>query len=91
MKTGGTPHRYISGPHSGDYYLLLDEQSDYIFATRLAEHIREAGSICDERAGPATAGLLEMWIDDTDKRVWYVFEACRSDEDGSGGAGSREV
>jgi hypothetical protein len=58
-------HRYISGPHSGDYYLLQDEQSDYIFATRLAEHLREA---------TGTARLLEMWIDDTAKHVWYVFE-----------------
>jgi hypothetical protein len=83
MKTGGAPHRYISGPHSGDYYLLLDEQSDYIFATRLAEHIREASGICDERAGPATASLLEMWIDDTERHVWYLFEARRSDAAGS--------
>jgi len=57
----------------GDYYLLLDEQSDSIFATRLAEHIREASGGGDERAGPATASLLEMWIDDTDKHVWYLF------------------
>jgi starvation-inducible DNA-binding protein len=57
--------------------LLQDEQSGYIFETRFAEHIREASGICDERAGPATAGLLEMWIDDTEKHVWYLFEACR--------------
>lgn len=56
---------FISGPHPGDYYLLQDEQSDYIFATRLAEHIRQA---------TGTARLLEMWIDDTAKHVWYVFE-----------------
>jgi starvation-inducible DNA-binding protein len=56
----------------------MDDQSDCIFATRLAEHIREASGICDERAGLATASLLEMWIDDTGKHVWYVFEVCRS-------------
>jgi DNA-binding ferritin-like protein len=75
MKTVVTPHWFISGPHSGDYYLLLDEQSDSIFATRLAERIREA--ICDRRAGPATASLPQIWIDDTEKHVWYVFEASR--------------
>ena len=80
MKTAGTPHWYISGPHSGDYYLLHDERSDYIFATRLAEHIGEARGICGERAGLATAGLVEVWIDDTEKHVWYLFETCRSDE-----------
>ena len=63
MKTGGTPHSYISGPHASDYYLLQDEESACIFATRLAERAREASGI----------GLLEMWIDDTGKRVWYVF------------------
>jgi len=77
MKTGRTPYCYISGPHSRDYYLLLDEQSDYIFATRLAARIREARGICDERAGLATASLPEIWIDDTEKHVWYVFEASR--------------
>ena len=75
MKTTGTPHWYISGPHASDYYLLLDEQADHIFETRLAEHIHEANRIPDERARPATAGLLEMWIDDIEKQVWYVFEA----------------
>jgi DNA-binding ferritin-like protein len=73
-------HWYISGPHSRDYYLLLDEQSDHIFATRLAAHIRDARGICDERAGLATARLLEIWTDDIKKHVWYVFEASRSGE-----------
>ena len=79
MKTGAMPD-YISGPHSSDYYLLLDEQAYDIFAMRLAEHIRAANEICDERAGLATASLLEMWIDDTEKQVWYLFAAGRSDE-----------
>jgi hypothetical protein len=57
--------KYVSGPHTGDYYLLLDEQSDAILATRLAEHAREA---C------GTADLVEMWVDDNDKQVWYLFE-----------------
>jgi hypothetical protein len=76
MKTGGTPYCCISGPHSRDYYLLLDEQSDYIFAMRLAARIREARGICDEHAGLA-ARLPEIWIDDAEKHVWYVFEASR--------------
>jgi DNA-binding ferritin-like protein len=75
MKISG-PHWYVSGPHSGDYYLLLDEQSDRIFATRLAEHARQASGVRDDRAGPATASLLEMWIDDAEKKVWYLFLAA---------------
>jgi hypothetical protein len=75
MKTGGTPRWYVSGPHSGDYYLLQDEQSDHIFAARLAEHIRDASGSCDECADFATASLAEIWIDDIEKHLWYVFEA----------------
>jgi hypothetical protein len=91
MKIGGTAHRYISGPHSGDYYLLQDERSDHLFATRLAERIREASGICDERAGLATASLLQMWVDDKERHVWYVFEARRSDGADSSRTGSRET
>ena len=56
---------FIPGPHS-DYYLLMDEPSDHIFAIRLAAHIREGG------------GMPEIWIDDGSKRVWYVFEGCNT-------------
>jgi DNA-binding ferritin-like protein len=77
MKTGGTAQWYVSGPHSRDYYLLLDEQSDHIFATRLAARIREARGICDEHAGLATTSAPEIWMDDTEKQVWYFFEASR--------------
>jgi hypothetical protein len=58
-----TPHWYISGPHARDYYLLLDEEAGHIFATRLETRLREA-----------RASLLEIWSDDADKQVWYVFE-----------------
>ena len=75
MKTDDAPY-YISGPHSSDYYLLLDEQADSIFAARLAEHVREAGRICNERTGLPTATLLEMWVDDNEKYVSYLFQAC---------------
>jgi DNA-binding ferritin-like protein len=75
MKTVAAPHWYISGPHARDYYLLLDEQSDHIFATRLAAHIREARGVRDERADLATANLREIWMDDTKQVVWYVFDA----------------
>jgi len=65
MNAGRTSHWHISGPHFRDYYLLLDEQAHHIFATRLAAHIREA-----------RGSLLEIWIDDTEKHVWYVFEGA---------------
>ena len=75
MKSGSEPKRYVSGPHSGDYYLLLDEQSDHIFAARLAEHARKAGGVRNGHTDRITASLLEMWIDDAEKQVWYLFVA----------------
>ena len=82
MKPGGTPGCYVSGPHSRDYYLLLDEQSDHLFALRLSAHICEARGICGEAASLAAANLPEIWIDDANRVVWYVFtpaEAARGE------------
>jgi starvation-inducible DNA-binding protein len=75
-------HCYVSGPHSRDYYLLQDEQGAHIFDLRLAAHIREAHGVCDEHAEPATASLLQIWIDDTEKHVWYVFGRAQSARNG---------
>jgi starvation-inducible DNA-binding protein len=66
-------HCYVSGPHSRDYYLLLDEQGAHIFDMRLAAHLREAHGVHDEHTDLATTGLLEIWIDDAERQVWYVF------------------
>ncbi len=50
---------------------------------RLAAHMRETHGVCDERGDVATASLLEVWIDEAEKRVWYLFEASRrGDEPG---------
>jgi len=67
-------HRYVSGPHFSDYYLLLDEEADHIFAMRLATRAREARGMWDSRAGVATASLVEICVDDAVNCVWYVFE-----------------
>ena len=50
---------------------------------RLAAQMRETHGICDERGDVATASLLEVWIDEAEKRVWFLFEASRrGDEPG---------
>jgi starvation-inducible DNA-binding protein len=50
---------------------------------RLISQMRETHSICDERRDVATASLLEVWIDEAEKRVWFLFEAGRrGDEPG---------
>jgi starvation-inducible DNA-binding protein len=44
---------------------------------RIAAAMREVHGLCDEVSDIATASLLEVWIDETEKRVWYLFEASR--------------
>ena len=50
---------------------------------RLISQMRETHSVCDERRDVATASLLEVWIDEAERRVWFLFEASRrGDEPG---------
>jgi len=123
-------HWHMSGPHFRDYHLLLDEQSDQIFAItdalaervrkiggatlrsighiaklqrvldndaefvtphdmlaelrddnkQLAARLREAHGVCDEHGDVASASLLETWIDEAERRVWFLYEANRRDD-----------
>jgi len=34
--------------------------------------------VCDEYGDVATASLLEVWIDETERRTWFLFEATRN-------------
>ena len=43
----------------------------------LAARLREAHSVCDEHRDLATASLIESWIDETERRTWFLFEATR--------------
>ncbi len=119
-------HWHMSGPHFRDYHLLLDEQSDQIFAMTddIAERARKIGgttlhsiadiarhqrlkdndaefvaprdmlaelaadnqhltrlfraahAVCDEHNDVATTSLIEVWIDQTERRTWFLFEAA---------------
>jgi starvation-inducible DNA-binding protein len=120
-------HWHMSGPHFRDYHLLLDEQSDQIYAMSdpiaerirkvggttlrsighiarlqrikdndadyvdpldmlaelrednqsLAARLREVHDVVDEARDIATASLIENWIDETERRTWFLFEASR--------------
>src|SRR5271166_2106775 len=122
-------HWHMSGPHFRDYHLMLDEQSEQIFATtddiaerarkiggttirsighinklkrvldndadfvtpldmlaelrddnkQLVANLRETHGLCDEHGDVATASLLENWIDEAERRAWFLFEATRAD------------
>jgi starvation-inducible DNA-binding protein len=121
-------HWHMSGPHFRDYHLLLDEQSDQIFATtdaiaervrkiggktvhsigeiarlqrvldndadyvtppdmlaelrednkELAARLRETHSLCEEHGDVASASLIEVWIDEAERRTWFLFETGRA-------------
>jgi starvation-inducible DNA-binding protein len=41
---------------------------------QLAQRMREAHGVCDGHGDVASASLLEVWIDETERRVWFLFE-----------------
>jgi starvation-inducible DNA-binding protein len=43
----------------------------------LAARLREAHSVCEDHQDIATASLIEVWIDETERRTWFLFEAGR--------------
>jgi len=118
-------HWHMTGPHFRDYHLLLDEQSDQIFAMtdpiaerarkiggttlrsigqisrlqrladndadyvdpqdmlaelrednlRLTSAMREVHDVASEYNDVATTSLLEVWIDETERRTWFLLES----------------
>ena len=43
--------------------------------------MREAHGVCDEAGDVASASLIEVWIDETERRTWFLFEAARRGEE----------
>lgn len=54
--------------------MLLELRDDNKY---LVSRMRETHELCDEFRDVATASLLETWIDESEKRVWFLFEASR--------------
>src|SRR5436309_4074182 len=86
-KIGGTTLRSIR--QIGQLQRVLDNDADYVTAPdmlaelrddnlQLAARMREVHSLCDEHGDVATASLLETWIDEAERRTWFLFEAGRS-------------
>jgi starvation-inducible DNA-binding protein len=44
---------------------------------KVAETMRDAHKLCDDHDDVATASLLEVYIDETERRTWFLFEASR--------------
>jgi starvation-inducible DNA-binding protein len=45
---------------------------------QLARFLRSAHQVCDEQNDVATASLIEVWIDETERRSWFLFETERN-------------
>jgi len=43
----------------------------------LAARLREVHNVCEEHRDIATTSLIEVWIDETERRTWFLFEASR--------------
>jgi starvation-inducible DNA-binding protein len=89
-KIGGTTLRSIG--HIGRLQRVLDNDADYVTPLdmlaelrddnkRLVEHLRETHGLCAEHSDVATTSLLETWIDEAERRTWFLFEATRRDRD----------
>ena len=85
-KIGGTTLRSIG--HIARLQRLLDNDADFVTPRRHARraarrqqaarrHMRETHALCDEHNDVATASLLENWIDEAERRTWFLFEAAR--------------
>ena len=86
-KIGGTTLRSIG--HISRLQRLADNDADYVTPAdmlaelrqdnqRLAGFMRETHVLCDDAGDVATASLLENWIDETERRVWFLFETGRN-------------
>ena len=88
-KIGGTTLHSIG--HIGRLQRLLDNDADFVTAQdmlaelrddnrQLTASMRQAHDLCDEHGDVATTSLLENWIDQTERRTWFLYEATRTHE-----------
>jgi len=88
-KIGGTTLRSIG--HIGRLQRIENNDADFVTPKdmlaelrddnkELAARIRETHDLCDEHGDVATASLLEVWIDEAERRIWFLFEATRAHE-----------
>jgi starvation-inducible DNA-binding protein len=85
-KVGGTTLRSIG--HIARTQRVLDNDAEYVepedMLAELCEdnktfvvRLREAHNVCEEHNDVATTSLIEVWIDETERRTWFLFEASR--------------
>jgi starvation-inducible DNA-binding protein len=85
-KIGGTTLRSIG--HISRLQRILDNDAQYVEPEdmlaelcednkTLTSRLREAHNVCDAHRDVATASLIEVWIDETERRTWFLFEASQ--------------
>ena len=85
-KIGGTTLRSIG--QISRLQRLLDNEVEYVTPNdmlaelrddnkQLTAAMRETHTLCDEHEDVASASLLENWIDEAERRTWFLFEATR--------------
>jgi starvation-inducible DNA-binding protein len=85
-KVGGSTLRSIG--HIARLQRIKDNDAEYVDPLdmlaelrednqSLAARLREVHEVVDEARDIATASLIENWIDETERRVWFLFEASR--------------
>jgi len=85
-KVGGTTLRSIG--HIARLQRVKDNDADFVDAQdmlaelrednqALTARLREVHEIVDELNDIATASLIENWIDETERRAWFLYEASR--------------
>ena len=87
-KLGGTTLRSIGDiarhqnlkDNDAEGLSAADMLSDLLSDNRqLADELRKVHEICDGHGDVATASLIENWIDETERRAWFLSEICASE------------
>ncbi|MFI4905605.1 MAG: Dps family protein, partial [Steroidobacterales bacterium] len=85
-KLGGSTLRSIG--HIARTQRLLDNDAEYVEPLdmlaelrddnkTLTAALREVHDLCDKHRDIASASLIEVWVDETERRAWFLFEASR--------------
>ena len=86
-KIGGTTIRSIG--HIARLQRIPDNDSDFVTPADMLSELREdekavllsmraVHALCDDAGDVATASLIENWIDQSQHRIWFLFEATRA-------------
>ena len=85
-KIGGTTIRSIG--QISRLQRIADNDAEYVTAVDMLSELREderalvqsmraAHALCDDAGDVATASLLENWIDQSQRRIWFLFESSQ--------------